>query len=195
MIRRAAAMPDDLFDRLMKEDHLPHRDRRFSRTIAAGIRRMRSKERAEEVAGETEVQFLYQLKGRPENYFVERDPARGPDHAHIEGCWWTIASHVIPRELSRSGRQPRQFQPGEELAVIARSLELDPERLERTVFRALARVREPYRTPLEMYVWLDVTLDELASMLGRNVSTVRGQVVRGREMLKVELQKELDDLP
>ncbi len=63
----------------------------------------------------------------------------------------------------------------------------DEDRQEKEIIAKLLALPEKYRVILHLYYLEDYSVKELATLLGRNESTIRSQLQRGREKLKIDL--------
>ena len=53
----------------------------------------------------------------------------------------------------------------------------------------LRRLPDKYRTVLHLYYYEDMTTEEIARLLDRSPATVRSQLMRGRDRLRVLLEE------
>lgn len=64
-----------------------------------------------------------------------------------------------------------------------------PPRRERRSGEELRRLPDKYRTVLHLYYYEDMTTEEIARLLDRSPATVRSQLMRGRDRLRVLLEE------
>ncbi len=63
----------------------------------------------------------------------------------------------------------------------------DEDKQEKEIISKLLALPEKYRVVLHLYYLEEYAVKEIATLLGRNESTIRSQLQRGREKLKIEL--------
>ena len=63
------------------------------------------------------------------------------------------------------------------------------EPLSETLWEELRRLPDKYRTVLHLYYYEDMTTEEIARLLDRSPATVRSQLMRGRDRLRVLLEE------
>ena len=76
----------------------------------------------------------------------------------------------------------RRYAVGMEQAAAAKAPE-EPSANE-DLLQAMARLAPKYRTPIHLFYFEDMPVEEIAQILARRPSTVRSQLTRGREKLK-----------
>ena len=64
-----------------------------------------------------------------------------------------------------------------------------PEREESGVWEAVGRLPPRYRAVIHLYYYEDMTTEEIARLLDRSPATVRSQLMRGRDRLRVLLEE------
>ena len=57
------------------------------------------------------------------------------------------------------------------------------------LWEELRRLPDKYRTVLHLYYYEDMTTEEIARLLDRSPATVRSQLMRGRDRLRVLLEE------
>jgi len=65
-----------------------------------------------------------------------------------------------------------------------------PEHAHDDVLQQVLALPEKYRTPIYLYYYEDLKTAEIAKILGKPDSTIRGILRRGRNILKLELEEE-----
>lgn len=61
---------------------------------------------------------------------------------------------------------------------------------ENAVYLALQQLPEKYRTVLQLFYFADMSVESIGNALNLKVSTVKVQLMRGREMMKNKLKEE-----
>ena len=60
------------------------------------------------------------------------------------------------------------------------------------VYYAVSELSAKYRVVIHLFYYEDMSIYEISRCLGRNESTVKSQLKRGREMLKIKLKRDYD---
>lgn len=63
---------------------------------------------------------------------------------------------------------------------------------DRSLFQAVMRLPERYRTVIHLFYYEEYSVQEIASILGRSQGTVKSQLSRGRQLLKTMLTEDLE---
>lgn len=86
----------------------------------------------------------------------------------------TYHKRVVPMDRNEMDEGSFQFRTKEENAV----------------YLALQQLPEKYRTVLQLFYFADMSIESISSTLNLKVSTVKVQLMRGREMMKSKLKEE-----
>lgn len=123
-----------------------------------------------------------------QNIFLRylKKPKEFSDSEHEKAWFITAARNYCKDVFKFCGRLRRvDMESLPEQAETAGS----PESEESELFEKLMSLPEKYREILYLYYYEDYPTKEIAKLLGRNESTVRTQLSKGRERLKKLLQK------
>lgn len=63
---------------------------------------------------------------------------------------------------------------------------------DRSLFQAVMRLPERYRTVIHLFYYEEYSVQEIASILGRSQGTVKSRLSRGRQLLKTMLTEDLE---
>lgn len=63
---------------------------------------------------------------------------------------------------------------------------------DRSLFQAVMKLPERYRTVIHLFYYEEYSVQEIASILGRSQGTVKSQLSRGRQLLKIMLTEDLE---
>ncbi|MEO1480678.1 MAG: RNA polymerase sigma factor [Myxococcota bacterium] len=151
----------------------------FERYAATVIRFFRSKT-------DTDVDDLVQ-----DTFFAcSRGDRAIEGHRAFRSYLLGVARHKLYDSLSRRGREP--FDPMTQSATdlgaspfseIARAQE------SQLVLRALRAVPLDFQVTLELFYWDELSGEEIAEVTGVSPHTVRSRLARGRERLKMEIER------
>lgn len=123
-----------------------------------------------------------------QNIFLRylKKPKEFSDSEHEKAWFITAARNYCKDVFKFCGRLRRvDMESLPEQADTAGS----PESEESELFEKLMSLPEKYREILYLYYYEDYPAKEIAKLLGRNESTVRTQLSKGRERLKKLIQK------
>ena len=123
-----------------------------------------------------------------QNIFLRylKKPKEFSDSEHEKAWFITAARNYCKDVFKFCGRLRRvDMESLPEQAETAGS----PENEESELFEKLMSLPEKYREILYLYYYEDYPTKEIAKLLGRNESTVRTQLSKGRERLKKLLKK------
>ncbi|MBD5139425.1 MAG: sigma-70 family RNA polymerase sigma factor [Ruminococcus sp.] len=135
--------------------------------------RLKSAEEAEDAVQDIFLRYL-------------KKPKEFSDSEHEKAWFITAARNYCKDVFKFCGRHRRvDMESLPEQAEMAGS----PENEESELFEKLMSLPEKYREILYLYYYEDYPTKEIAKLLGRNESTVRTQLSKGRERLKKLLQK------
>ncbi|MCR6546941.1 RNA polymerase sigma factor [Dehalobacterium formicoaceticum] len=104
------------------------------------------------------------------------------DYEH-EKAWFITTTKNYCKDILKSWWK-RQRVDFETLPDIASQ---DKDKQEKEIIAKLLALPEKYRVVLHLYYLEDYSVKEIAKILGRNESTIRSQLQRGREKLKIDL--------
>jgi RNA polymerase sigma-70 factor (ECF subfamily) len=117
------------------------------------------------------------------------------------GTWfYRILHNLCLTRISRRGKKEKMFVGLEEMGEERFSgdqeeegaLELlESEELNAQVAREVASLPEKYKTPILLFYIEEMTYDEIASTLDVPVGTVKTNLFRGRNMLRVRLEERM----
>jgi RNA polymerase sigma factor (sigma-70 family) len=115
------------------------------------------------------------------------DPARGAVRPWLFG----IATNVIRRHRRREAAMWRAYA---RRGVDPLHVDAAPRDDERSVAAALAGLRARDRDALLLFVWVDLSYEEIATACGVPVGTVRSRINRARTKLRTELAPLVNDV-
>ncbi|MCR6545703.1 RNA polymerase sigma factor [Dehalobacterium formicoaceticum] len=104
------------------------------------------------------------------------------DYEH-EKAWFITTTKNCCKDILKSWWK-RQRVDFETLPDIASQ---DEDTQEKVIIAKLLALPEKYRVVLYLYYLEDYSVKEIAKFLGRNESTIRSQLQRGRQKLKIDL--------
>ena len=135
--------------------------------------RLRSAEEAEDAVQNIFLRYL-------------KKPREFSDSEH-EKAWFITAARNYCKDVFKFGGRFRRV----ELESLPEQADTagSPESGESELSEKLMSLPEKYREILYLYYYEDYPTKEIAKLLGRNESTVRTQLSKGRERLKKLLQK------
>jgi RNA polymerase sigma-70 factor (ECF subfamily) len=100
-----------------------------------------------------------------------------------EKAWFITTTKNYCKDILKSWWK-RQRVDFETLPEIASR---DEDKQEKEIIVKLLALPEKYRVVLHLYYFEEYSVKEIAELLGRNESTIRSQLQRGREKLKIKL--------
>lgn len=123
-----------------------------------------------------------------QNIFLRylKKPKKFSDSEH-EKAWFITAARNYCKDVFKFCGRLRRVDM-ESLPEQAETVG-NPENEESELFEKLMSLPEKYREILYLYYYEDYPTKEIAKLLGRNESTVRTQLSKGRERLKKLLRK------
>lgn len=152
---------------------------RYHAAIWAFLARQAGREAADELAGDV---FVVAFRNRR-----RYDPACGTVRAWLYG----IAMNLQRTRWRSEARQARALErvAGRAIAAVtpieAAEDILDGRRQLERVRDAMAFLSEPHRAVLALFVWEQLSYEEIASALGVEVGTVRSRLARARNELRL----------
>ena len=105
------------------------------------------------------------------------------DYEH-EKAWFITTTKNCCKDILKSWWKRKRVD-FETLPDIASG---DDDNQEKEIISKLLALPEKYRTVLSLYYLEDYSVKEIAILLGRNESTIRSQLQRGRKKLKIDLE-------
>jgi RNA polymerase sigma factor (sigma-70 family) len=107
----------------------------------------------------------------------------------VAGWLFRVASHVASQAAARNATRPRCIPELEGIDMTASDplLDLTVRELRRALYEELERLPEKYRGPLVLCYLQGRTQDEAARELGGSKGALRGQLIRGRALLRTRL--------
>ncbi|GHU82643.1 DNA-directed RNA polymerase sigma-70 factor [Clostridia bacterium] len=109
---------------------------------------------------------------------VQRDTAF--DSAQHEKFWLLRVTGNLSLHVVQSAW--RRYTVGGALIPAAQASECPAQN--EALQEAMATVGQKYRAPIHLFYYEDLSVEEIARILGRRPSTVRSQLTRGREQLR-----------
>ncbi len=161
--------------------------RHSDRVFRVALRYTASRELAEEIAQES---FLFLLHN-PQRF----DPSRGELGAFLAG----VSRQLARKSLSESARNPSAEWDESGAAERVDATDALHEMMERQQWQrlheAVARLPEPFRETLVLFHLDGLPYEEVASVLGCPIGTVRSRLARAREMLSRQLRESSSEGP
>ena len=117
------------------------------------------------------------------------------------GTWfYRILHNLCLTKISRRGKREKMFigldEPGQENSTCDQEEEgaleqLESEELNAQVAREVAGLPEKFKTPILLFYIQEMTYDEIAATLDIPIGTVKTNLFRGRNMLRMRLEQRM----